>query len=405
MTLTLLLDLDDTLLVNPLEQFMPRYIELLSEKLSPLIPRERMVPQLMTATDRMIENQNPCKILKDVFDRNFYPLLGLDQTKTDAVIDEFYENEFNQLKKVTRVRPGAEKLIDFCTSKNYRMIVATNPLFPQTAMRSRLNWAGFDGHNFPFVFVTSYECMHFAKPNPAYYAEILAKFGWQNAPVCMVGNSLRDDILPAQALGLPCFWVDGDPSRLPGGEGCDCAVGRLEEVIPWLEKIANRSSSVAMKDSNAILAVLKSTPAVLQSFTDSLAEMDWHAKPLNTDLNILELISHWLDVEKEINHPRIQLVLSNDNPFIAGIDSDAWVVERNYNQTRSPRVLEDFISERMKSIEILTSLSQEDWRRTARHSFFGPTSLLELVKFIAVHDMDHIRQIFRLVNAKKYNSA
>ena len=401
MTLTLLLDLDDTLLVNPLEQFMPRYIELLSEKLSPLIPHEKMVPQLMTATDLMIENQNPSDLLKDVFDRNFFPPLGLDRTKTDEVIEEFYTNEFNQLKKVTRVRPESEKLIKFGTSNNYRMIVATNPLFPQIAMRKRINWAGFEEDDFPFVFVTSYENMHFAKPNPAYYAEILAKFGWQNDPVCMVGNSLRDDISPALALGISCYWVDGNPSKLMAGDGCNCAVGSLAEVIPWLEKIDSDSGNLILKDSNAILAVLKSTPAAMLSLTASLTESDWRSKSHNSELNILELTSHLLDVEKEINHPRIQQVLSNDNPFIAGIDSDAWVVERNYNQTRSPRVLDDFIDERKKSLEILAGLSQDDWHRTARHSFFGPTSLFELVKFIAVHDMDHIRQVFRLVNAGK----
>lgn len=401
MTLTLLLDLDDTLLVNPLKKFMPRYLELLSEKMAPLIAREKMVPQLLFATDKMIENQLPCAALEATFDRHFYAPLGLEKSQTKAIIDEFYGNEFNKLKEVTQVRPEAARLVEFGASKNFVMIVATNPLFPQSAMRTRLSWAGFSGENFPFAYVTSYESMHFAKPNPAYYAEILAKFGWQNGPACMIGNSLRDDLLPALALGIPCFWVDGDPCKLPVGDGCECAAGSLDDAIPWLEKIASRTNPVTLTDADAILAVLKSTPAVLPSLTASFTDADWHFKPSHAELTALELVSHLLDVEKEINLPRIQQVLSTNDPFIAGVDSDAWVVERNYNQTRSPNVLEDFIEARIHCLEKLAALTQDDWNRKARHSFFGPTSLLELVRFVAVHDMDHIRQIHRLLNSKK----
>ncbi len=397
MSVTLLIDLDDTLLINPLESFMPAYITLLSTKLSPHVAPEKMVPQLLAATDCMIKTPSTTKTLEQIFDENFYPVLGLEKSSIEPLINDFYQNEFNQLQSVTALRPEAVKLIDFAVSKNYTIVVATNPLFPQTAMRSRLNWAGFSGNNFPFEFVTSYELMHFSKPKPAYYAEILGRLGWPRGPICMVGNSLKEDILPSALLGIPGFWVDGKIEKLDVAQRNQISLGPLEEVIPWLEKLPDPDGQINLRDVQGVLGTLRSTPFVLQYLTENLQDADWKKKTSAQDLSLLELVSHLLDVEVEINAPRIETVLSEDDPFIAGIDSDPWIVERQYQTTRTPQVINDFMTQRLSSVERLASLSNDEWSRPAHHSFFGPTNLLELVRFIALHDIDHIRHVYSLI--------
>lgn len=397
MPFTLLIDLDDTLLVNPMESFMPSYLKLLSKKLSPFISPERMVPQLLSTTDKMVASNQPVYTLEQTFDKHFYPPLGLQKQEIEQTINDFYSNDFCELQKVTQVRPEALKLIEYAISQNYTIIVATNPLFPHSAMIARLKWAGFPLSNFPFQFVTSYETMHFAKPNPAYYAEILGRFGWPRTPICMIGNSLYEDIVPPSMFGIPCFWVNGDPSKLPNSIQDLSTVGKMDEVIPWLKELENKPHEIDLRNPSAILALLNATPAVLQSLTRKSSDADWKNKPSPTELSILELISHLLDVETEINLPRIKEVLATENPFITGVDSDIWVKQRNYNETRSRGVLSDFIEKRVTNYHLLAELSAEQWLRPARHSFFGRTSLLELVKFIAIHDMDHIRQVHHLV--------
>ncbi|MBA4386082.1 MAG: hypothetical protein C0410_15200 [Anaerolinea sp.] len=398
MTVTLLIDLDDTLLINPLESFMPPYIKLLSKKLSPHVAPEKMVPQLLAATDCMIKAPSSKKTLEQTFDENFYPILGLQKSEINPLINDFYQNEFNELEKVTCLRPEAVKLIEYAVSKNYTIVVATNPLFPQTAMRSRLKWAGFSEVDFPFQFVTSYELMHFSKPNPAYYAEILGKLGWPRGPVCMVGNSLKEDILPSSMLGIPGFWVDGNSDKLDAFQKDICAVGNLEEVIPWLEGLSNPEGQTNLKDAQGIIGTLRATPVILQHLTENMDDAAWKQKTSPQNLSILELISHLYDVETEINAPRIELVLSDENPFVAGVDSDPWITERKYQTTRSARVISDFMTQRQNSIDKLAALSASEWARPAKHSFFGPTTLLELVRFIAIHDIDHIRQVYALVH-------
>ncbi len=397
MPFTLLIDLDDTLLLNPFDRFMPLYIKLLSNKLEAHVSPEIMVPQLLSATDQMIANRTPEKTLEQAFDEHFYPSLGLQKSDLIQYLNEFYLNDFNELQKVTSLRQDALALVDYAVSKEYTIIVATNPLFPQTAMRNRLIWAGFKESAWPFHFVTSFESMHFSKPNPAYYAEILGRFGWPNAPVCMIGNSLNEDILPPSLFGIPGFWVDGDIEKLPDSVQDLSTAGKLDETIPWLEKLEKNPHKINLENPSAVMAVLSSTPAVLQYLTSSLTLSDWKNKPSTDELSILELISHLLDVETEINLPRINEVLSAENPFIVGVDSDVWVEQRNYLETRSPQVISDFMQQRLKCLRLLSTLTSEQWLRPARHSIFGPTSLLELVKFVAAHDIDHIRQVHRLI--------
>jgi hypothetical protein len=52
-----------------------------------------------------------------------------------------------------------------------------------------------------------------------------------------------------------------------------------------------------------------------------------------------------------------------------------------------------FATEREQTIALLTGLTDAQWGRPARHSVFGPTTLLEMAAFTARHDRLHINQL------------
>ena len=56
LTLTLLIDLDDTLLVNSMETFIPAYLTALGKQLADHTPPEQMAKTMMIATQRMFAN-------------------------------------------------------------------------------------------------------------------------------------------------------------------------------------------------------------------------------------------------------------------------------------------------------------------------------------------------------------
>ncbi len=165
MITTLLLDLDDTLLKNDDEVFIPGYFERISRYLADIIPKERMLSQLLAGTAAMLENKNPSLHLKDAFDQVFYAGINISSEDLRPHIDRFYAEEFPKLKELTSHIPDSRKMLDFAHSHGLEVVVATNPLYPRTAVEQRLAWAELPIDQFEYSQITSYENSHFAKPN------------------------------------------------------------------------------------------------------------------------------------------------------------------------------------------------------------------------------------------------
>jgi FMN phosphatase YigB (HAD superfamily) len=399
MTLTLLLDLDDTLLLNPPEPFFRGYVSALSRKLEPFVAPSKMVPQLVEATEAMIANNEICSTLEEIFASRFDPPLHLDQDQLSKVISDFYQNEYDALNNVITTIPFVHQLMDMAKGKGWNVVIATNPLFPQVAVLKRLEWAGIPADEFPYRLITSYETMHFAKPNPAFYAEILGKLGWPEAPVAMVGNSLKDDLLPAAKLNIPCYWVNGDSSKAELPLPPHSASGALEDILPWLDAVSSTSPDAEINSIEGILAVLRSTPPALQTLTASCPMSEWRLHPLHGEWSLLEIMAHLRDVDAEVNLPRFELMSSHVNPLIPGVDSDRLAVERRYNEQDGSSVFKHFCQSRSRLLQILEGYSESDWQQPLRHSFFGPTTRMELAKFIVTHDRTHLQQIAQTIAA------
>ena len=84
---TLLLDLDDTLLNNDINHFLPGYLRALAKYLAGQVSPEKMGPQLLASTQKMLQNQDPALTLEDVFDADFYPALGVTKDELGESIE------------------------------------------------------------------------------------------------------------------------------------------------------------------------------------------------------------------------------------------------------------------------------------------------------------------------------
>jgi FMN phosphatase YigB (HAD superfamily) len=398
-TLTLLLDLDDTLLGNDMGSFIPAYLNALGKHLSNKVPPERMVPVLLAATQRMLENDQPNRTLKQVFDANFYPVLGIDQPATEEQIETFYAEVFPNLRSLTQFRPQAVELVEAALARGYQIGIATNPLFPLTAITQRLAWAGLPAEKYPLCLIPSLETFHFAKPNPAYFAEFLGRIGWPSGPVVMIGNDPDHDIRGALGLELPAFWITEGESPIPPGFPTPNAQGGLNDVLPWLDSLDLEKLQPVFNKPDSLVKILLSTPAALSSLTGEMPIHAWSQRPEPGEWGLNEIACHLRDVEIEVNLPRIKLMIDESNPFIPGWDTDRWAEERHYQTQDGPRALSDFTAARLESLGYLDGLGVDGWERPARHAIFGPTDLKEMVSIIAGHDRLHITQAHEVIQA------
>ncbi len=394
--LTLLLDLDDTLLVTNLDAFVPAYFQALAGHLSAYVPSEVMLPSLVAGTRDMMVSEDPAHTLREVFNRRFYPGIGTDPSRLQPVIDDFYDNVFPSLGALTSQRPEAVELVDWAFKQGYRVAVATDPYFPLKATQHRLRFAGLGPESFPFDLISSYETFHFTKSHAAYYAEFLGRLGWPEGPVLMVGNDPERDLAPAQQLGLATFWINPQSTDGPGPR--PTARGSFVDLKAWLEQVDLKQLEPQFKTRESILALMTASPASIASLVREIPAAEWAMPPAAGEWSLVEILCHLRDSEREINQPRLARLRDEPDPFIAGRDITDWSKSRDYIHQDGNAAFKDFLSARLETLETMKKLTDEDWNRRARHSIFGPTTLLEMVGFMATHDRLHIQQIWKLLH-------
>ncbi len=142
-----------------------------------------------------------------------------------------------------------------------------------------------------------------------------------------------------------------------------------------------------------LLAELAAFQARLSRLDSPAAELRWNVRPSGTEWSLTEVVCHLRDVEIEVHQARIRALLAEDGAFLPGVDADEWADQRNYCVQDGPQALVDFLSARDETIALLEPLSPDIWERRGQHTFFGPTSLQEIVFLAVRHDRAHTGQL------------
>ncbi len=397
MPITLLFDLDETLLDTNLNAFVQSYFQKLAAHLASHVPPETLLKYLMLGTRNMMASEDPSRTLAEVFDESFYPFFNVDREAIAPAIEDFYDNVFPTIREVTKPIPGVVEFIEWAFAAGHRIVIATSPYFPRKATYHRLRWAGLPPEKYPFALISTYDDFHFTKPHVAYFAEVLARLGWPDGPVLMVGNDVEQDLIPASTLGLATYHsVDVTPSA---NGFAATGRGRLAELRAWLEQTDHATLVPGYSSSASLLAILRSTPAALTSLLAPLTAEKLAARPSADEWSVTEILCHMRDVELEVDQPRIQKMLSEDEPFIPAELPDEWAKTREYDRQDGLSALREFTAARVQTLEMLQNLAPAQWSRKARHAIFGPTTLQELVSFNAEHDRLHIQQIWKNIHS------
>ncbi len=238
-----LFDLDDTLLGNHMDTFIPRYFALLSQYAAAYLPRDQFLKVLLTSSQAMTSNTDLSLTNRDVFWQSFTAQTALDAAEMEAYFETFYREEFPIMADVAQRRETAVSLVQFLQQQGYQVVIATNPMFPRAAVVERLRWAGLPAAEFSFDLITTYENMHTTKPHLAYYQEILREIGAAASEVLMVGDDWENDIQPAAALGCFTYWLPMNGETAPPINDVATGYGSLEDLFQqvtngWLTALA-----------------------------------------------------------------------------------------------------------------------------------------------------------------------
>ena len=231
---TVLFDLDGTLLPMDQDVFVKDYFGRIAAKLAPQgYEPKKLVETIWRGTGAMVKNDGS-KTNEKAFWEVAVAVYGDRIVKDKHFFDEFYEEEFDKIKAVCGYHPAAAQIVHSLKKKGYRVLLATNPIFPARATQWRIQWAGLKPEDFELY--TTYENSCHCKPNLNYYRDILAQLNVCPEECLMVGNDVVEDMI-ARKLGMEVFLLTdcminktgADISVYPHG-GFDTLLGYLEAL-------------------------------------------------------------------------------------------------------------------------------------------------------------------------------
>ena len=121
-----------------------------------------------------------------------------------------------------------------------------------------------------------------------------------------------------------------------------------------------------------------------------------HWRPDAAAWNMVEVINHLFDEEREDFRTRFDLTLHQPEADWPPIDPQGWVTARAYDARDLAASLRDFLAERERSVAWLRTLGALDLASEHRHPVFGSMSAGELLAAWLAHDCLHIRQLNEL---------
>ena len=96
---------------------------------------------------------------------------------------------------------------------------------------------------------------------------------------------------------------------------------------------------------------------------------------------------------------RLRLILCEDEPAILGFRQDAWVASLRQNEREPSELVEIFRTLRVLNLSVWRRMSPEDLQRSGQHNERGAESLAVMVRLLAGHDLSHLHQISRYIQA------
>jgi hypothetical protein len=144
--------------------------------------------------------------------------------------------------------------------------------------------------------------------------------------------------------------------------------------------------------------VLAQTPSALAAVVDAHSAAVLRTRPFEGKWTPNEILGHLVDSEWVYAY-RLRLVLSENNPVILGMHQDSWVAALRHNERDPSEFVETFRALREFNLAVWRRTSPQDFERIGQHNERGPESLRVMLRLVAGHDLSHLNQIARYLEA------
>ena len=146
------------------------------------------------------------------------------------------------------------------------------------------------------------------------------------------------------------------------------------------------------------LEVLAQTASTLADIVGKHSATVLRTRPFEGKWTPNEVIGHLTDSEW-VDGYRLRLILCENDPTILGTKQDLWVAALRHNEREPSELVDIFRTMRLFNLAVWRRTSPEDLKRTSQHNERGPESLGVMLRLLAGHDLAHLDQITRYIQA------
>jgi len=147
------------------------------------------------------------------------------------------------------------------------------------------------------------------------------------------------------------------------------------------------------------LAVQAATAERLAQLIEGVSTSELRRRPAPDKWSVREIIAHLADGEI-VGGFRVRFILGSPGSPVVAYDQDKWVTSGHYDKRNPQKSAELFRVLREANLALLESLEPDDWKQYGMHSERGKESIEHIVRMFAGHDVNHLRQIEKILAPK-----
>lgn len=147
------------------------------------------------------------------------------------------------------------------------------------------------------------------------------------------------------------------------------------------------------------LKVQAGTAKKLERLIKGMSAAKLRRRPAPAKWSVTEILAHLADCEVVVGW-RMRQILGSPGTPIQAFDQDSWAAAGHYEKRDAHKCIEQFRVLREANVALLKSLAPEQWKHYGMHAERGEESIEHIVRMMAGHDLNHTKQIERIVAPK-----
>ena len=373
-----LFQLEDTLLRGVGSSFAQTIQQSLDSISSSNTGRAELASAYLMATNQQSHQRDMMTCNADFLADRVAAAVGLTREEAAEHLDALLASLDGALREQVVADACAVPLVKALLDLHLAVGFVVDPVLPEATILQWLDWAGLAGVLDEIAFLGHSQNLHFTNPDPALFAEIVARIGVEPDETIAVGCCHSNALAAASGAGLHIWPV--------------CETSPLEEFLEqiklnsWQEQYRSRPIS-----AETIEPQLRGNIGALYGLLDEAKPHQWRQQPDPEEWSILQILCHLADAEAAVHCYRLKRILTEDGPFLVSPLPPGPDLPPCHDD--ADEVLHQFRAERLNTLQLLSGLEAAEWQRPARHSIFGLTTLREMAYFTAQHDRLHITQL------------